>query len=73
MMKIMQDYRHGSSKISIGVPVFNGERYLRAARNSILKHPFRDFEVLISDNCSTGSTATLYTEYAAHALPKKEV
>ncbi len=64
-MEIMQDYRHGSPKVSIGVPVYNGERYLRAALDSLLNQTFTDFEILISDNCSTDSTAAICAEYAA--------
>jgi len=61
----MQDYRQGSPKVSIGVPVYNGERYLRAALDSLLDQTFTDFEIVISDNCSTDSTAAICAEYAA--------
>lgn len=52
-------------RVSIGVPVYNGERYLREALDSILAQTFGDFELIISDNCSTDATAAICTEYAA--------
>ena len=52
-------------KVSIGLPVFNGENYLRDALGSILEQTFRDFEVIISDNASTDTTGDICREYAA--------
>lgn len=51
--------------LSIGVPVYNGERYLRQALDSLLSQSFADFEVLITDNASTDATAEIAAEYAA--------
>jgi glycosyltransferase involved in cell wall biosynthesis len=50
-------------KVSIGLAVFNGENYLREALDSILAQTFTDFELIISDNCSTDSTVF---RWAAH-------
>ena len=44
------------AKVSIGLPVFNGERYLKQALDSILSQTFRDFELVISDNGSNDGT-----------------
>ena len=52
-------------KVSIGLPVYNGERYLREALDSILAQTYRDFELIICDNASTDATAAICTEYAA--------
>jgi glycosyltransferase involved in cell wall biosynthesis len=52
-------------KVTIGLPVFNGERYLREAMDSLLGQSFRDFELIISDNASTDSTAEIIEEYQA--------
>lgn len=49
---------------SIGLPVFNGERYIREALVSILAQTFADFEVIISDNGSTDQTEKICREYA---------
>ncbi len=52
-------------KLSIGLPVFNGERYLREALDSLLAQSMRDFELIISDNASTDSTESICRQYAA--------
>ena len=50
-------------KVSIGLPVFNGERYIRCAIDSILKQTFDDFELIISDNASEDRTAAICKGY----------
>nr|MDJ0569288.1 glycosyltransferase family 2 protein [Pleurocapsa sp. MO_192.B19] len=50
--------------VSIGMPVYNGERYLENALNSILAQTFRDFELIISDNGSTDKTEEICRQYA---------
>jgi len=51
--------------VSIGMPVYNGERFLREALESLLNQTYRDFELIISDNASTDSTSAICAEYAA--------
>lgn len=51
--------------ISIGLPVYNGERYLRVAVDSILNQTLRDLELIICDNASTDGTEAICREYAA--------
>jgi glycosyltransferase involved in cell wall biosynthesis len=51
--------------VSIGLPVFNGEKYLRQALDSLMAQEFTDFELIISDNASTDTTEHLCKEYAA--------
>jgi glycosyltransferase involved in cell wall biosynthesis len=53
-------------KVSIGLPVFNGERYLRQALDSLLGQYFQDFELIISDNASTDRTAEICRAFAAN-------
>ncbi len=50
-------------KVSIGLPVYNGERYLAKALDSLLVQTFTDFEVIISDNASTDRTAEICAAY----------
>ena len=52
-------------KVSVALPVFNGENYLAEALDSILAQTFRDFELVISDNASTDATPRICAEYAA--------
>ena len=40
-------------KVSIGMPVYNGEKFIREALDSLLSKSFTDFELIISDNAST--------------------
>jgi glycosyltransferase involved in cell wall biosynthesis len=49
---------------TIAVPVYNGENYLTQALDSILNQTFTDFEIIISDNCSTDSTPEIARAYA---------
>lgn len=49
--------------VSIAVPVYNGERFLRRALDSILAQTLKDFEVLIVDNGSTDGTGKVAAEY----------
>lgn len=52
-----------SPKISVVMPVWNGERYLREAVDSILAQTFTDFEFLVIDDGSTDSTPEIVEEY----------
>lgn len=50
-------------EISIGMPVYNGERYISQALDSLLAQTFFNFELIISDNASTDATATICKSY----------
>lgn len=52
-------------RVSIGMPVYNGEDFLRVACDAILAQTFSDFELIISDNGSTDATEAICREYAA--------
>jgi glycosyltransferase involved in cell wall biosynthesis len=47
------------------MPVYNGEKFIREALDSLLAQTFTDFELIISDNASTDHTEAIYREYAA--------
>lgn len=51
--------------VSVGLAVFNGERYLREALDSIVGQTLEDFEIIICDNASDDATAAICAEYAA--------
>lgn len=55
----------GTRRLTIGLPVYNGERFLRDALDSILGQTFGDFALVVSDNASTDSTVEIVQEYAA--------
>jgi glycosyltransferase involved in cell wall biosynthesis len=50
-------------RVSIGLPVFNGENYLVEALDSLLTQTYEDFELIISDNASTDRTPEICQEY----------
>jgi glycosyltransferase involved in cell wall biosynthesis len=50
--------------VSIGVPVYNGERFLRQALDSLVNQTYSDFELIISDNASTDGTPEICKDYA---------
>lgn len=51
--------------VSIGLPVYNGERFLRRALESLLAQDYPEIEVIVSDNASTDGTAAIIAEFAA--------
>jgi glycosyltransferase involved in cell wall biosynthesis len=52
-------------RVSIGLPVFNGDEFLEKALDSIVAQTFSDFELIISDNASTDRTREICEAYAA--------
>jgi glycosyltransferase involved in cell wall biosynthesis len=52
------------ARVTVGLPVFNAERYLKAALDSILSQTYRDFTLVISDNASTDRTQEICQAYA---------
>ncbi len=50
-------------KLSIGIPVFNGQEFLPELLDSLLTQTFRDFEILICDNASSDQTPDICCQY----------
>jgi glycosyltransferase involved in cell wall biosynthesis len=50
--------------VTIGLPVYNSERYVAQSIESLLGQTYRDFILIISDNASTDSTAEICQRYA---------
>ena len=50
-------------KISVLMAVYNGERYLRDAIDSILCQTFSNFEFIIVDDCSEDDTGKIIESY----------
>lgn len=51
--------------VSVGVPVFNGEKGLARCLDSLLAQDYRNIEIVISDNASTDATPEICARYAA--------
>lgn len=49
--------------VSIILPVYNGEKYLKESINSILSQTYNMFELIIVDDCSTDSTRSIVEHY----------
>ncbi|HNS39232.1 MAG TPA: glycosyltransferase family 2 protein [Promineifilum sp.] len=52
-------------RVTIGLPIYNGQNYMVETLESILSQTFADFELIISDNASTDETQAICREYAA--------
>lgn len=57
--------RRSRPRVSIGLPVHNGETYLHESLDSLLAQTYEDFELIISDNGSTDGTSDICRAYAA--------
>jgi glycosyltransferase involved in cell wall biosynthesis len=50
--------------VSIGLPVYNGQRYLKKTIDSILRQDYKDYELIVSDNASEDATEDICRSYA---------
>src|SRR3989442_12666378 len=50
--------------MSIGLPVYNGDKYLRLALDSLLAQDYENFELIICDNASEDVSADICAQYA---------
>ncbi|MBK9989894.1 MAG: glycosyltransferase family 2 protein [Verrucomicrobia bacterium] len=51
-------------KVSVLIPTYNYGRYLPEAIESVLRQDFGDFELIVSDDCSTDDTTRILQDYA---------
>jgi glycosyltransferase involved in cell wall biosynthesis len=51
-------------RVTVGLPVYNGETYLAESLDALLGQTFEDFELIISDNASTDATADICQRYS---------
>ena len=61
-----------SPRVSVLMPVYNGERYLREAVESILGQTFTDFEFIIVDDGSTDGTKAILGNYTDSRIVRLE-
>jgi glycosyltransferase involved in cell wall biosynthesis len=53
------------AKVSIGIPVYNAEKYLAGCLQCYLDQTYADIEIIVSDNGSTDGTRAIYEDYAS--------
>ena len=51
-------------RVSLAMPVYNGERFISVALESLLNQTFTDFELIITDNASTDGTEAICRDFA---------
>lgn len=59
--------------ISIILPTYNGEKYIRKSIDSILNQTFKDWELIIVNDCSTDGTKHIIEEYARQDIRIKVI
>ena len=57
--------RTASPRLAIGIPVYNGEKFMPAVLDSLAAQTFEDFEVVVCDNASSDRTFEVCTAYAS--------
>ena len=52
-------------KISVLIPVYNTEKYLKSCLDSVIKQSLKDIEIICVDDKSTDDTLKILKQYAA--------
>ena len=60
---------NATPRLSVGLPVYNGENYLAESLESLLGQSYEDFELIISDNASTDGTADICRQLREAGFP----
>lgn len=56
---------NSTPRLNIGLPVYNGEKYIEETLISLQKQTFQDYKLIISDNASTDRTEDICRAYAS--------
>ena len=54
---------NAAPRLTVGLPVYNGEKYIAESLDALLGQSYTDFELIISDNASTDGTADICRRY----------
>jgi glycosyltransferase involved in cell wall biosynthesis len=54
---------NAAPRLTVGLPVYNGENYIAESIDALLGQSFTDFELIISDNASTDGTGDICRRY----------
>jgi len=55
-------------KVSVCIPNYNGAQYIGEAIQSVLNQSYKDFELIISDNCSTDNSIDVVNKFIDHRI-----
>lgn len=55
--------RKNNGKVSVIIPVYNGEKYIRNAIDSVINQTYRNFEIVVANDGSTDNTVEILKEY----------
>lgn len=50
--------------VSIVLPIYNGEKYMRQSIDSVINQTYKNWELIIIDDCSMDNTAEIAKEYS---------
>lgn len=50
-------------KVSVCIPVYNGSEYIKESIDSVLAQTYKNFELIVCDNCSTDNTGEIVRNY----------
>ena len=64
---------NGEYEVTIGIPVFNVENYIRMTMDSVLAQTFASIEFLICDDCGTDSSISIVREYQQNHPRGKDI
>ena len=73
MLLALRDEQAEAPTVSVGMPVYNGERFIREALESALQQTFSDFELIIADNDFSDMTQDICREYMERDLRIKYI
>ncbi len=59
--------------VSIGIPVYNSEKFISDTLNSIVSQSYKELEIIISDNASTDATSEICKSYSERDIRIKYV
>ena len=54
-----------NNKVSVIIPVYNKEKYLKKSIESIISQSYKDWEIILVDDCSTDNSAQIISKYTA--------
>jgi glycosyltransferase involved in cell wall biosynthesis len=62
-----------SYEVTIGIPVYNAEKYIRETMDAALAQTFPSIEFLILDDCGTDSSMDIINDYRLHHERGKDI